>query len=540
MRPIGSIVAVSTLLMITPSAIAPWVPGNLLPSASPWGNAIALPPTPEVSSNDEGNLGEGAIANAPSFGIDGVNFNSETSPEAPATNLEPENAADSTPISPNPPNNDWPPQLIRFSDVDMTAYNAYRQVIEQTVAMTFDSTAQSLAQEYGLNILNVTWEDTGRYNNSAVGPNISDMTIQVQQQNPQTGDYQLHLMPVIRYPNFTDTTADIPIDKFYVPVGNEKGDELHSVSLEELLGNLRLYLSEPDSWTSRENSLLADRDSHVLVSAQACFLPVPQQGMAEFNPVLFNYQSYAENPAVLTILATREGTSVTIIDNQRDGFAAGPTWGQRLFFNQNGERASLTGQRISDFLASDPSDTSGSSASGSGETAEQDGLNLVMLIQVPLKQANPYRGAEEELSLTMPSAGMADSMVLQERSDVEAAVIGHGEVEGPFTEIDGLAIERDPDFPIRVTVQFYKATSNGVVSEADMQEIRQQIAKVYAEADYVGSLVVDGITGRPTEYDGPHEQPVGWWDEFWRRYEENMGRSREDAMQLWQRLTGQE
>ncbi|MEB3232875.1 MAG: hypothetical protein VKJ64_17845, partial [Leptolyngbyaceae bacterium] len=76
--------------MITPSAIAPLVPGNLLPSTSPWGNAIALPPTTEASSNDEGNLGEGAIANAPSFGIDGVNFNSETSPEAPATNLEPE------------------------------------------------------------------------------------------------------------------------------------------------------------------------------------------------------------------------------------------------------------------------------------------------------------------------------------------------------------------------------------------------------------------------------------------------------------------
>ena len=48
-------------------------------------------------------------------------------------------------------------------------------------------------------------------------------------------------------------------------------------------------------------------------------------------------------------------------------------------------------------------------------------------------------------------------------SDVEEAVIGHGEVEGPFTEIDGLEIKRDDKYPIRVTVQFYKATSNGVV-----------------------------------------------------------------------------
>jgi hypothetical protein len=98
---------------------------------------------------------------------------------------------------------------------------------------------------------------------------------------------------------------------------------------------------------------------------------------------------------------------------------------------------------------------------------------------------------------------------------VEAAVIGHGAVEGPFTEIDDLAIERDPAYPIRVTVQFYKATSNGVVSAADLVEIRQQIDRVYADADYVGSLVVDGPTDRPTEHDGPHYEPPDWWRRFW-------------------------
>ena len=97
---------------------------------------------------------------------------------------------------------------------------------------------------------------------------------------------------------------------------------------------------------------MAERDSHVLVSAQAAFLPVPQAGKAEFNPVIFNYQSYQGDPAVLTIVATREGTSATIIDNVRDGFQAGYSWGQRLFFNQDGERASFTGERLSDFNAS--------------------------------------------------------------------------------------------------------------------------------------------------------------------------------------------
>ena len=46
----------------------------------------------------------------------------------------------------------------------------------------------------------------------------------------------------------------------------------------------------------------APRDSHYLVSAQAVFLPIPSEGRAEFTPVLFNYQSYPESPAVLTLL----------------------------------------------------------------------------------------------------------------------------------------------------------------------------------------------------------------------------------------------
>lgn len=413
---------------------------------------------------------------------------------------------------------------------DQAAYAAYRQVVERTVSMAADPQAQAMAQRLGLNILNITWEDTGRYKNSSVGPNISDMSIQVQQRDPRTGTYDLSLMPVIRHPNFADVSADVPLDQFFVLVGNEKGKDLRRVSLRELLGNLRSYLSEPNSWKGRETSLLADRDTHALVSAQACFLPIPKGGIAEFNPVLFNYQSSAGNPAVLTILATREGSSVTIIDNQRDGFEAGRTWGQRLFFNKNGERASLTGQRISDFEAS--GNEGSSTASSSAE-----GLNMVMLIQVPLKYREPaYSQFNSGVQMAAPLA--AEASGTRGPSDVEAAVIGHGAVEGPFTEIDNQPIERDPRFPIRVTVQFYKGTSNGVVSEKDLKEIRAQIDQVYADADYVGSLVVEGETGRPTEYDGSKQQPGGWWGAFWQRHEQNTGQSRSDALGMLDRLLG--
>lgn len=404
----------------------------------------------------------------------------------------------------------------------------YRQVINKTVAMVSDSQARERVQKFGLDILNLTWEDTGRYKGSSVGPNISDMTIQVQQQDPQTGQYELSVMPVIRYPNFSDKSVDVRLDQFFLLVGNEKGQRLQRVSLQDILGDLRRYLSKPDSWKGRQKSLLAERDSHVLVSAQACFLPVPKGGTAEFNPVLFNYQSTAGDPAVLTILATREGTSVTVIDNKRDAFAAGQTWGQRLFFNQNGDRASLTGQRISD-LRDRPGSTGPSTSA-----AKESGLNRVMLIQVPLKQKQPMLrdNAMSESAMPMPAASVG-------RSNVEAAVIGHGKVEGPFTEIDDLEIERDSRFPVRVTVQFYKATSNGVVSEPDIQSIQGQIARVYKDADYVGSLVTEGETDRPTEYEGTQE-PSNWWEAFWQRHRANTGQPREDALEMLRKLLNQD
>lgn len=418
----------------------------------------------------------------------------------------------------------------------MTAADAYSQVIKKTVDMVHDKAIQRLAEKHGLRVLNVTWEDTGRFDFSSVGPNISDMTIQVQHRIPGREDFELSCMPVIRYPNFADVSGDISPDEFFLLVGNEKGQPLDKITLRELLGNLRTYLHDSQSWKGERTSLLAgDRDSHVLVSAQACFLPIPKDGIAEFNPVLFNYQSRAGDPAVLTILATREGTSITVIDNVRDGFDAGRTWGQRLFFNQNGERASLTGQRKSDFLAESQGQQKTEGAAE--KEADREGLNMVLLIQVPLKQKRPE-------TFRMYSAGADTGMMyccaMATPSDVEEAVIGHGKVEGPFKEIDGLDIERDERFPVRVTVQFYKATSNGVVSQRDMADIAAQIGKVYQEANYVGSLVVDGRTGRPTEYVGSRVEPPDWWDTFWQRHFANTGQSRVEAMEMLRGLLGED
>jgi len=417
----------------------------------------------------------------------------------------------------------------RKPSIPESAVRAYGEAVRRTAGMTNDQEAQALAARRDLRVLNITWEDTGRYKGSSVGPNISDMTIQVQHGG------RAYCMPVIRYDNFTDKTADLDPRDFTLLVGNHRGQGLRRVSLQQFLANPTAYLTKPDSWRwkGRSRSLLAERDSKVLVSAQACFLPVPQQGIATFNPVLFNYQSVSGDPAVLTILATREGTSVTVIDNKRDAFSEGGVWGQRLFHNENGERASLTGQRLTDFKASD---RTGAAAKGGSN------LSMVLLIQVPLKQQRPrnsmmggFGGGGFGGPGGAPAAAESKAM---RASNVEAAVIGHGDLEGPFTEIDNLPIERDPRFPVRVTVQFYKATSNGVVSPGDIGTIANEIESVYKASDSVGSLVVGGETGRVTEYDGVKVQPIGWWREFWRRHQENTGDDRDTAIRKLRQLLG--
>jgi hypothetical protein len=139
---------------------------------------------------------------------------------------------------------------------------------------------------------------------------------------------------------------------------------------------------------------------------------------------------------------------------------------------------------------------------GSVSAAGEDGLNTVMVIQVPLQyKPRPTRG--------VPFDMMLEAAPMMKSSEVEDAVISHGEVEGPFKELAGLTIERDPRFPVRVTVQFYKATATGTISDADVASIRTQIDRVYREGDYAGSLVSSGYTGRPTEW--THPRPI-WAD----------------------------
>lgn len=399
----------------------------------------------------------------------------------------------------------------------------YERVVKSVANMVDSERAYTLANAYKLQLLNVLWEDTGRWEGSSVGPNISDVTIEVEgyRRGKKTRTY---LMPVMRHDNFTDKTADVKIDKIMIPVGNQTtSGDLQLVSLKELLANPAQYMSTPDKGRIKGENLLAKRDTHVLVSAQHAFLPVPKEGKATFWPVIFNYQSSRKNPAVLTILVTRQGTSMTIVDNARDTVGGGGSWGQRLYFNKGGERAPLIAERMADVKAS------GVTANGEDAQDLTEDANVLMLIQVPLKYRAPRMPKYD--SIALPSAPMktassgggmaaptaAPSMkpgdaggAGRARSDVDTAVLGHGPSEGKYTELDGLTIQRDSRFPVRVTLQFYQATSNGVISRANVKAMAAQIRKVYGKGDYVGSLVVpSGLDrARPTNWTGTSAPPT--------------------------------
>jgi hypothetical protein len=381
-----------------------------------------------------------------------------------------------------------------------TPARSFAEVIAQVVGMPGDGALQARATARELHVVNVMWEDTGRFHGSSVGPNISDLTLQVREPVPG-GGARTHLLPVIRYPNFSDRTADVRADRLWVRVGNHRrGGGLETVPLTEVLSHLRTYLSDPSSLQGSDD-FLRPRDTHFLVSAQHVFVPLPATGRAEFNPVLYNYQSAPESPAVLALLITRQGTSATIIEN-RPGDQSMQQWGQQLFFNHEGQRTTFTAERRSAVAARVES----GAASAQDEGALEEGADMMMVVQVPLRHRGRVAppGVVYEMG-AMPPAPPAAAPMRRSRggaaSDVEQAVLGHGDDLGPFREMGGLRLERDPRFPIRVTVQFYRATSNGVLSDADLDAVRHAIDRVYEDGDFVGSLVVpEGERRRPTDW----------------------------------------
>jgi hypothetical protein len=348
-----------------------------------------------------------------------------------------------------------------------------------------DAKLTALAESYGLAINKISWEDTSRYKGSFYGDNISDQTLCV------TGE-SMTLMPMIRRPNYADITADINIDAFTLVVGNENGSLLKKVSLKEYLQNIGKYIGNFVMKT-----MYLPRDEFILTSAQFCILPL-RGGEVNFGVKLFNYQ-YSDDPAIMVIVASHEGTSTQVITQNN----------QVLYFNKNGKAHDFSAKRLS-------SDREAKGLPTSGEmTQEEQERNCLIILHVPLlvRTVRPRYLVQSKAKASMAKASMAimEKASMKEKKEgdlgLEDAVLSVGNEHGTFIGTKDsrgqyLKLERDPGKPIRCTLQYYTVTDSPEIKESVFKYMSHKIDQVYASGSATGSLVLSNTT-RTTETTTP-------------------------------------
>ncbi len=352
-------------------------------------------------------------------------------------------------------------------------------LVESMKCMASDQKVIALAKEHGLDINTVSWEDTGRTKGSCWGPNISDMTLQVRDEK---GVY--HRMPVIRQPNFADKTHDVAIDAFSIKVGNEKGVEtLTKMTLRQYLEGISEYVTDG----TFKGPMLCDRDAQVIHSVQTCFLPAEEGKDVRFNVALFNYQSTKENPAVLTIVASNLGASAQIIDN------GGNYQGQKLMLNKKGEACDFKATRLKD-------DRQQAGAVVEGAMSDQEDENTrLYIIQIPLKVPPREFHGFPECAMACMAMPASYGGVRTKSLNMDYAQIKAGEVMGPFHGLNKLTVERDTQFPIRVTEQLYKIVNSPEIGREQMDIVAADVKKAEEKGKNGSSLVLEN-TKRPTEW----------------------------------------
>ncbi|OQR87542.1 CUE domain containing protein [Achlya hypogyna] len=351
---------------------------------------------------------------------------------------------------------------------------APRTTTQAVAALALDQQAKSWARECGLDIMNITWEDSARFQNSAYGPCISDMTLVVDQTR----------MPVVRAPNVSDPIMSVSTSQITVTVGNESSHDvpLTKISLQEYLANIHKY-------TELEESLCAP--SHDCT--QACFLPIEESASkTDFHVGLYNYQSTPEDPAVLILACTDAGTSAQVVSHTN----------RVLNFNQRGAKHTFVAERLSIDRAK-----RGVTTTGAMTTAEE-ARNYVMIVQIPLERrlaVSNYPGFTCMAPMQQSQILMLASGPQSHSPNVEAAMVGLGDAQGPFPKLSKFShVKRNALYPIRVTVQFYQATSNGVVSREILQDLATKMDAVKTNASWWGSLVTPDSPSWPSGLN-PHE-----------------------------------
>jgi hypothetical protein len=416
--------------------------------------------------------------------------------------------------TPENPSGKEKPALDQVPDECAVALSepAYVMLAEKLSQLTSNTRVVEQLRKDGLSVTNVSWQDVGRSAGSSGGFNIADVRLVAITKSRDGKSTKLYPMPIIRLPNYEDKTVDIDLEKVMVPVGNSWGAPTFAVPLKLILENPTPFLSFKEKL--KKGSLLKPRDTEVLVSAQASIMPVPKKGQAHFAPSIFSYSSSPKNPAVLVILVSNQGTSITIVDNSRDplednGLGAS---GQMLFHNKFGEKAPFTLEALSEVVETQEGRERIAELKKSGQAvAGVSGVNQVLMIQVPLKHKSGFRGGYSYGGLESFSLESVAPTAKGARG-LDTGVVGVAEYTlGAFTELDGMGdeLERDGDAPIRVDVVRYMASDTADLTSAEVDRLPEELRGIYEAGENLGSLVTDPFARRVTRNYRPFDMP--WW-----------------------------
>lgn len=364
--------------------------------------------------------------------------------------------------------------------------------------MTMNTSVHRLLQEHNLRMVKVSWDDIDRDFNSCVGNNITDMTLVVNNTR----------MPIIRPPNYTDITEDLPSDQLSgLRVGNENGSPLTCVTLEHYLKNISKYTNQRHT-----QNLWASRDATLLTRSQCCVLPCERKKSTQFCVELHNYRSTKQPTGILAIVVSNLGTSAQFI---KSGCS------EKIYLNFNGRAHKTSIERLQD-RQERITGKSCAKLQAHTEMKQNESLdNMLMIIQVPLKYnyrhmprslslSNNYACRAAAYSSASSSASLAgavntpsvDLETINRLSKKRSAGVDFGQLSlgsdvGPFNGLGLKKLERDEDKPISVTFQYYRVSDDSTLSQNEVQDIASQLGQARSVASASGSLVVDNQL-RPT------------------------------------------
>lgn len=392
-------------------------------------------------------------------------------------------------------------------------------------------TLRAVAAPLGYSVTAVSWEDCSRGFTasgqlSSMGSNITDVRIADRERRP---------IYTVRAQNWNERVAFVPAADVALVVGNEEPTThkaLRSVALNEYLariGTFGAYAGVPAATSLASDAI----DARLTVRFQTVFVAKD----AEFTTNVYSYGGTDANPQNLLLYCTAQGTSI-------DATAHGNVF-LHMRTPAGKTETSWLQARASEFKVggaqTETVESAAAAAAAGSAVAAQMGIramgtrcNVVMLIQVPLKQPEPPRPAAVfALGASAPqpvwksgaysfgaaacamSANIKKALTNGEKlEDLDepcgyrggghrsrgissAARVSKGTTES--TDWPGIGQnknwERHPTAHPTITVTMYYAVDGGVPTDADVRAAIADLEALYAALGTGGRLADLGASG---------------------------------------------